>query len=275
MQPGDADETGDGSSRPEIPLMGKPDKRGRSKGSFVMVMDAMMESPAWLDLSGSAVKVFLHLIKRSKGNNGFGNKHDRGALYLSERQAASDTGLAKGTVAKAFNELVDHGFLRLVSKGHFDVKNLATTWRLTHQPYPQGNMGPTNEWRKWVPPEQNTQAQKLTRPGPKAGRSGPRTGPIQSKNGGKPLASIGSESGPHIDMLPQEGASPDGGAEQVDAFLRKQIEGRWTSLAIPTRERLARSAGLSIDEVRQYLDGSLQLSIGKQMALRAAAKEAA
>lgn len=256
--------------------MGKPDKRGRSKGSFVMVLDAMMESPAWLDLSGSAVKVFLHLIKRSKGNNGYGNaKHDRGALYLSERQAATDTGLAKGTVAKAFTELVDHGFLRLVSKGHFDVKNLATTWRLTHQPYPQGNMGPTNEWRKWVPPEQKTQAQKLTIPGSKAGRSGPETDPIESRNGRKPSAPTGSETGPHIDMLPREGSSPDSGAEQVDAFLRKQIEGRWVNLGVPVRRRLARSAGLSIDEVRQYLEGSLELSIGKQMALRAAAKEAA
>jgi hypothetical protein len=127
--------------------MGKPNANGRSKGGFVMVLNTMQDSPAWLSLSGTAVKLWLHLAKLSKGNNGFGDdKRDRGRLYLSERQAGKAIGVSKNTAARALQELIDHGFLRLMTKGSYDVKGIATTWRLTHQPYPHTSMAPTNEW---------------------------------------------------------------------------------------------------------------------------------
>lgn len=145
--------------------MGKPNKKGRSDAPFVMIYEFMLLSPAWLDLSGSAVKLLVELIRRSKGNNGFGHsKHDHGRLYLSERAAADSIGVAKNTAAKAFRELIDHGFLRTVFPGNFDVKRKATTWRLTFQPYPHTGLGPTREWRKWTP-EEKTQAKKMTKPG--------------------------------------------------------------------------------------------------------------
>jgi DNA-binding transcriptional MocR family regulator len=118
-----------------------------------MVLHVMQDAPAWLDLSGTAVKLLLQLIRMSKGNNGFGDgQRDRGRLFLSVRDAATAIGVCRNTAAKAFGELIDHGFLRVEEKGHFDVKGIATTWRLTFQPYPHRRMGPTNEWRKWTPP---------------------------------------------------------------------------------------------------------------------------
>jgi hypothetical protein len=171
-----------------------------------MVMHTMQRSPAWLAASGTAVKLLLHLMMLSKGNNGFGDdKRDRGRLFLSERQAAKLIGVTKNTAARALRELIDLGFLRVMEKGHYDVKGVATTWRLTFQPYPHGSMAPTNEWRRWG--EQNAQAQKLTGIGSETDQPthshviiGSEVDPISPKQAN----SIGSITAPHI-YLPQGG----------------------------------------------------------------------
>jgi hypothetical protein len=112
----------------------------------------LMKNPAWLSLSGNAVKLLLHLMMLSKGNNGWGHRVEGGELFLSEREAAKAISVARNTASRAFEELIDRGFLRPVQTGHFHVKiRTATTWRLTFQPYPKNHQGPTNEWRQWRP----------------------------------------------------------------------------------------------------------------------------
>src|SRR4051812_31924829 len=102
----------------------------RTSGGFVMVLNPMMKSAAWLDLSGTAVKLLLHLMMLSKGNNGWGHGDGGGHLFLSERDAAAAIGVARNTASRAFEELISHGFLRTVRAGHFHVKvRLATIWR--------------------------------------------------------------------------------------------------------------------------------------------------
>ena len=135
--------------------MGK--RRGRrSSGAFVMVDHFLMKSPAWQDLSGNAVKLLMHLMMLSQGNNGWGHKDQQGQLFLSEREAASAIGVARNTASRAFDELIEHGFLCAVQQGHFHVKvRIATTWRLTFQPSPRRHQGPTNEWRQWRPGKKN------------------------------------------------------------------------------------------------------------------------
>lgn len=120
-------------------------------------------------VSGNAVKLLLHLVKLSQGNNGWGHGGEGGELFLAEREAARAIGVSRNTASRAFAELVEHGFLRVVSAGHFQVKvKRATTWRLTFQPYPRRHQGPTNEYRQWQP-EQKSRAQNLTGTGAKTG----------------------------------------------------------------------------------------------------------
>lgn len=182
-------------------------KRRRSRGNFVQVQYSMMDSAAWLDLGGSAVKLLLHLMKLSQGNNGWGHKDEPGKLFLSERQAAEAIGVSRNTASKAFAELIAHGFLRVVQAGHFDVKiKLATVWRLTFEPCPRTHKGPTNEWLQWRP-EQNSRAQNLNSSGAKIDQlssdrpfTGAEIAPDNRNNGGKQPKLIGSNSAPHLDM---------------------------------------------------------------------------
>jgi hypothetical protein len=188
--------------------MGKYNRKGRCSAPFVQLFDFITDSAAYLDLSGTAVKLLVELIKRSKGNNGFGHgKHDRGRMFLSERDAAQSIGVAKNTAAKAFSELIEHGFLQVVEKGHFDVKGRATTWRLTFQAYPHREMGPTNEWRHWVARRKECQAQEVTSVGsifaPPSSRA-PGVEPVPA-----PISPLSAQSAdpnfePHI-YLPQGG----------------------------------------------------------------------
>lgn len=195
--------------------MAKKSRGRRTRGEFVMLLHALMKSPAWLDLSGVAVKLLLYLMMLSKGNNGWGHRGERGELCCGERQAAAAIGVSRNTASRAFAELIDHGFLRPVRKGHFQVKvRHATIWRLTAQPYPRAHQGPTNEWRDWRP-EQKSRAQNLNGTGARMGHNsskpvltGAKTGPEKSGNGGKQSHCAGPIIEPHID-LPRGGAAPE------------------------------------------------------------------
>jgi hypothetical protein len=188
-----------------------------------MVSNSMMDSAAWRDLSGTGVKLLLHLMRLSEGNNGFGHKDEPGELFLAEREAAEAIGVSRNTVSKAFDELIGHGFLRVVRQGHFQVKvRLATVWRLTFQPYPRAHQGPTNEFLKWRP-EQNSRDQNLTGTGSNFGHNsgnqaitGAETDPVKIRNGRKPPNLVGSISDPHLDIPgggiarePAEALNPD------------------------------------------------------------------
>lgn len=211
----------------------------RQSGGFIMVLHPMMKSPAWLDLSGNAVKLLLHLMMLSEGNNGWGHKDQSGELYLSEREAAAAIGVSRNTASRAFRELEDYGFLRAVRIGHFQVKlKIATVWRLTFQPYPRAHQGPTNEWRNWRP-EQKSRAQKLNGTGAKIGHrieehsfTGAKIDPVKLENGGKLPTLTGPKSEPHL-YLPREGGASERGCGWwgADAAIQARANARLAILS--------------------------------------------
>lgn len=133
--------------------MGKLNPKGRSRESrHVRLYGFMTSSPAWLDLSGNAVKLLVYLATYDNGTN-------NGLIFLSERLAAEGIGLSKRTAGKLFDELEAHGFIAPTAKGYFTLKRgPATQWRLTWLPW--ANKAPTNEWRAWQP-EEKSRAQLL------------------------------------------------------------------------------------------------------------------
>lgn len=106
---------------------------------------AQLKSAAWRDLSGSAVRLWLELHTRYNGGN-------NGALRLSYAEAGKLLGMGKATVQRAYDELVEKGFLAKVSNGNFYGRR-AHEWRLTTKPKDKakGKEIATNDWRRYQP----------------------------------------------------------------------------------------------------------------------------
>jgi hypothetical protein len=125
--------------------MARHNKKGRSNGPrFVMLTFPMLESVAYRTLSNSARALLVDVLTLFNGNN-------NGELYLGVRDAARLLGLADvGAAGRALEELRAHGFLAIVTPGHFAIKERhATVHRLTNEPW--NGRAPTNEWRDWRP----------------------------------------------------------------------------------------------------------------------------
>lgn len=124
----------------------RQDKRGRSRnphGQFVLLPYSVIRSPAFRQLSGMAVRVLLELWTRYYGSN-------NGDLSLSLDDAANTLLMAKSTAKSAFDELVEHGFLRINVKGQW-IKRHATTYSITL--LKTSKAPATNDWKWWTPPE--------------------------------------------------------------------------------------------------------------------------
>jgi hypothetical protein len=99
----------------------------------------MIRSPAYLDLSGNAVKLLILMQCHWR-------MHEPIAYSVTEAQ--NRIGCCRGLAHKAFRELETHGFIRLVLEGHFH-KQLARRWRLTYREF--NDQKRTDEWQTWTP----------------------------------------------------------------------------------------------------------------------------
>jgi len=84
--------------------------------------------------------VFVELRSRHDGQN-------NGKLSLSMDEGARLLGLGKSTIARAFSELAEKGFLVLVKKGRW-YGRLAHEWATTDRPL--NGCIPTNAWKYWT-----------------------------------------------------------------------------------------------------------------------------
>lgn len=118
-------------------------RRKNSEGQYVSLPYAQIKSEAWRSLSGSAVKLWCELHTRFNGSN-------NGKLSLSYAEASEALGMGKATVQRAYQELVDHGFLVLEREGNWYHRR-AHEWRLTTKPVHRvkGKDLATHDWRFW------------------------------------------------------------------------------------------------------------------------------
>jgi DNA-binding transcriptional MocR family regulator len=119
---------------------------GRNKITrFVQLEEYLLASPAYRSLLPIA-RALLVEIKRLY--NGYNN----GELFLSIRGGARLLGVAPNTAAKAFDQLMDRGFIRVRRKGSFDYKQRhAREWVLTE--YALGERAPEKAYMDWPPGE--------------------------------------------------------------------------------------------------------------------------
>ena len=120
--------------------------KGRNKGSrHIQLWENMHESEAWRSLSLAARCVWLEVMKRFRGSN-------NGDIPLSCREAAEYCLIGKSTAKRAFDELIEKGFLKIGMYSSFTYKKKRSRrWIITHYPY--DDKAPTNEWKKWKNPK--------------------------------------------------------------------------------------------------------------------------
>lgn len=121
--------------------MGRDKRNEKRGGRFVMLPHRIMDSPAWIGLSGSAKSVHLVLIRRFDGRN-------NGQIFIPTREAGDALGLGRNAVARALRELEEAGFLVEMVGSHLGLegKGRASKWRLTH--LPAGDQTPTFDFEK-------------------------------------------------------------------------------------------------------------------------------
>lgn len=130
----------------------RPNATGRNPTSrFVALRHSLLSSNAYRSLSCAARALLVELVMLHNGEN-------NGSLYLSVRDAAARLGLADNkAVKRAFNELVEMGFIACTAEGYFHVKagekSRARRWRLTFEAGP-GRKGPTMDFEKREPAAQ-------------------------------------------------------------------------------------------------------------------------
>jgi DNA-binding transcriptional MocR family regulator len=84
--------------------------KGKIAGHFVPMLIDTMKAAAWRAMSPAARVLYVAL----KSRYSFELKNN-GRLYLSVRQAATEIGLDKKTVARAFRELQYYGFIVMIN----------------------------------------------------------------------------------------------------------------------------------------------------------------
>jgi hypothetical protein len=117
------------------------DKKGRSEGQtrFVQFPYWLLESQAALDLSGTAFKVLVYVLKRFNGTNngqiGFGA---RSGCFVRDPKTGRlqdvPIGIRPRTMSDALAEIEHRGFLVCTKVSTFDQKRRTKEWRLTWLP---------------------------------------------------------------------------------------------------------------------------------------------
>jgi hypothetical protein len=114
---------------------------------FVMLPKYMIRSDAWQALSGGAVAAYVELACRYDGLN-------NGRLHLSCREQAASRHCSSRAAANYMNELVEKGFVEVVRRSGFSVKDRkrqAAEYRLTGFHCDVTRQPPSKGFMKWRP----------------------------------------------------------------------------------------------------------------------------
>lgn len=137
------------------PRFDRPNQKGRNDkaGRFIMIPHRILNSTAYASLDLAARGLLQELVMLYTGSN-------NGSIYLSTLEATARLGLCdKRPAMRAFEDLIDRGFITLTKNAYFAVKaaeaSRARCWRLTWHSWPEcptrSKRAPTNEWERYVP----------------------------------------------------------------------------------------------------------------------------
>jgi len=118
-------------------LQGRARHKGRMEsGSFLSLPHAVMDSSAWQQCNGTAIKLLLDIARQFNGRN-------NGDLCAA---ASVLPGLAPETRTRALKELRHYGLLLLTRQGGLHGPSLyALTWKPINDCGPKLEVGPTGK----------------------------------------------------------------------------------------------------------------------------------
>ena len=108
-------------------------------GGVLAIQRRLIDSKVYLGLQAQS-KVLMTLLHVHWRNDD--------PVAYGVREAAQKIPCAKGTVQKAFKELVEKGFISMIDESYFNsrTQSKSRTWKLNWLPYK--SQSPTNEWKK-------------------------------------------------------------------------------------------------------------------------------
>ena len=235
--------------------MGQTKSQQAKEGKHVRVYRKQMNTAAWREASGSAVKVILAMMLFDNGEN-------NGAIYFSDRVGAEMTGLSRNTVWKALRQLQELGFAYCTERGGFSRKTRhAACYGLTWLAGPKGtdNRAPSHAYERWQPVDGNTRSQNLTATGTVSNDcvetrslTGAYIGPMEME---KPVVSAKG----HLSGIGPQTVYQGEGAAGLETEQRKQANP--ISGAVSTNLRDLLSARLSSSEPGEQSRVALMLGI--------------
>jgi hypothetical protein len=119
-----------------------PTGRSKGDGRFINIYHALLNTVAWEQMTPIGKAAFLECMRFYNGKN-------NGYLAISSRSLADKLGVGKSTAARAIEELVSRGFLRLSKASDFSKKRMASEYRFTHLPCHKTKKPPSKEYASY------------------------------------------------------------------------------------------------------------------------------
>jgi len=100
-------------------------------GHCVVLYDEIIDSKAWKSLSGTAIKVLIQFMRmrykkiEKAGKKKYCTEDNVNSLVLTQKKAEELWNMDRRTLTKAIRELIDYGFVDLVSHGFLRLKGAA------------------------------------------------------------------------------------------------------------------------------------------------------
>lgn len=123
----------------------KHNNKGRSIGDarHLRLYYWLLRSEAWRVLSSVERCTYIELAKRYDGKN-------NGYISLSCREVADELHVSKATVSRAFNKLIEVGFITVMEKGAFSRKmRQATEYRLNEHKCDKTKELASKQFMRW------------------------------------------------------------------------------------------------------------------------------
>jgi len=129
-------------------------KGRRSSGSdrYVRLPEYLLASPAWRSLDCVARALYVEIARRYRGPNS-----NNGKLPFPVRESAVALNVGPATAKRAFDHLLDRGFLRVGAASGFNMKGrVAREWLLTEfaDDTSGATVEPTKVFMRWSEPGQ-------------------------------------------------------------------------------------------------------------------------
>ena len=114
-------------------------KRPIRVGGYGQFHREILYSSAYTSLDARSRALLVELI-------GLYRPGRNGSIVLSVRQAAVRLVCSKDSVKKAFDQIIDRGFI-VLTRHHLYTQGMARTWRLTFEEC--DGREPTDDWKLW------------------------------------------------------------------------------------------------------------------------------